>query len=345
MKMDKLYSRSIALSGFNEFIQEQNGNVINICAKAGVNPDYLYKREGLIDWHKLCFLLEVASKDMNAPQLGLQWALNLPHDFRNSGPVLFMLHMVPDIRNFLDMSFQYNKLHTNGVTYESVDDVERGVLRIRLNVHPTSAHYRQYIEHLVAGIAKMVKQGHHIYKLQGVSFKHGPPEDMFWYDKAFNCPVSFNQTDIEISIDRGILDVKTEDLMVNLKPALKIYLNELMHKDSKRELTTETLTSETITSIFGTKNSNMKTVAKILGLSSKKLQRLLRDEGTTYSEILDKMRQKMSQKLLSESNIPIRRLAELLDYRSPEAFNAACKRWSGFSPRQYRDKLRKSGEI
>lgn len=345
MKTDKLYSRSIALSGFDDFVQEKNGNLISICLKAGVSPDCLNKSQGLIDWHKLCFLLEVASKEMKAPQLGLQWALNLPHDFRNSGPVLFMLHMVPDIRNFLDMSFQYNKLHTNGVTYESVDDVESGVLRIRLNLHPTSAHYRQYIEHLVASIAKMVKQGQHLYRPQGVSFQHNPPEDMFWYDKAFECPVLFNQAYTEISIDRGILDVKTEDLMVNLKPALKIYLNELMHKNSNRELTTETLTSETITSIFGIKNSSMKAVAEILDLSSKKLQRLLRDEGTSYSEILDKTRQKISQILLSESNISIQRLAELLDYRSPEAFNAACKRWSGFSPRQYRNKLRKSGKV
>ena len=97
---------------------------------------------------------------------------------------------------------------------------------------------------------------------------------------------------------------------------------------------------ELLPAILGVNNSGITRVADMMEISSKKLQRLLKEEGVTYSEVIDGVRQGMSRRLLFESAIPIARIALLLDYSTGEAYNAACKRWTGMSPRSYRQHLR-----
>jgi len=94
--------------------------------------------------------------------------------------------------------------------------------------------------------------------------------------------------------------------------------------------------------VFGMRKSDMKHVADILGISAKKLQRLLKDEGVTFKNIIDNVRKGMANRLLFESDISISHLAISLDYSSVEAFNTACQRWFGTSPSQYREDIRSS---
>ena len=90
---------------------------------------------------------------------------------------------------------------------------------------------------------------------------------------------------------------------------------------------------------LNTHSGDIETIAKDLGLSVKKLQRLLKDEGTTYSEILENVRYLSAMHLLGETNKPIKSIAFSLGYSSGEAFNTACQRWFGLSPRNYRQKI------
>jgi len=67
----------------------------------------------------------------------------------------------------------------------------------------------------------------------------------------------------------------------------------------------------------------MTDVANILDVSPKKLQRLLHEEGTKYSDILRDVRKGMAKRLrlLFESDMSIAHLAVSIDYSSTEAFN------------------------
>jgi AraC-like DNA-binding protein len=96
----------------------------------------------------------------------------------------------------------------------------------------------------------------------------------------------------------------------------------------------------TIPSLIGTGNCNIEFVAEALGTNVKRLQRTLASENTSFSEILEKVRQNMALRLLSESDAPIERIAGLLDYSSTPPFTLAFKRWKGMSPLQYRKKKR-----
>ena len=84
-------------------------------------------------------------------------------------------------------------------------------------------------------------------------------------------------------------------------------------------------------------------MAHVLEMNPKKLQRLLGDEGVTYTEIIEKVTRSMAKRFLYESDVTIAHLAAILDYSSSESFNAACQRWFGMGPREYRQKSREEG--
>lgn len=79
---------------------------------------------------------------------------------------------------------------------------------------------------------------------------------------------------------------------------------------------------------------------KSSGAPPKKLQRLLAEEGATYSELLDQVRSNLAKRPLAETDISIDRIAKTLDYSTDWAFSTAAKRWFGKTPTQYRKHVR-----
>ena len=74
------------------------------------------------------------------------------------------------------------------------------------------------------------------------------------------------------------------------------------------------------------------TVAKALALSARTLSRRLTDEGTSYEEIVDQLRQTLALQYLKDRSISISQIAWLLGYEGSTSFNHAFKRWTGRSP-------------
>ncbi|HWO08502.1 MAG TPA: helix-turn-helix transcriptional regulator, partial [Polyangiaceae bacterium] len=78
-------------------------------------------------------------------------------------------------------------------------------------------------------------------------------------------------------------------------------------------------------------------IARRLGLGERTLQRRLRDEGTSFAALLDEARAELARSYLGDSKLAIFEVAYLLGYSEPSAFNRAFRRWTGKSPREYRE--------
>jgi AraC-like DNA-binding protein len=77
-------------------------------------------------------------------------------------------------------------------------------------------------------------------------------------------------------------------------------------------------------------------VAQQLGMSSRSLTRHLADEGTTFGEILEQVRQRLAARYLADDRMSVQQIAWLLGYSEVAAFNHAYKRWTGTAPRRTR---------
>jgi AraC-like DNA-binding protein len=78
-------------------------------------------------------------------------------------------------------------------------------------------------------------------------------------------------------------------------------------------------------------------IAEALHVSNRTLQRKLKDEGTSFMDLLQNTRLQLAQKYLRHPNRSVVETAYLLGFSEPSTFSRAFKRWTGKAPADYRD--------
>lgn len=81
---------------------------------------------------------------------------------------------------------------------------------------------------------------------------------------------------------------------------------------------------------------SIKKVAKEMLVSVRTLQNRLEDEGIVFSDLLRDIREKLAKKYLRE-NYTVEQITYLLGFSEPSVFRKAFKKWSGVTPREYRE--------
>jgi AraC-like DNA-binding protein len=85
-----------------------------------------------------------------------------------------------------------------------------------------------------------------------------------------------------------------------------------------------------------TGEASMDAVACQLGLSRQTLFRRLKAEGVTFEGLLDDLRRRLSEHYLTGRKVSVNETAYLVGFSDPAAFSRAFKRWTGVSPREWR---------
>ncbi|HSW14443.1 MAG TPA: AraC family transcriptional regulator [Solimonas sp.] len=78
-------------------------------------------------------------------------------------------------------------------------------------------------------------------------------------------------------------------------------------------------------------------IASSLQLSPRSLRRRLEEEGTSFRDLLDEVRQMLAEEMLSTGRIKLSEIALRLGYAEPASFIHAFRRWKGVSPAAFRD--------
>ncbi len=88
-------------------------------------------------------------------------------------------------------------------------------------------------------------------------------------------------------------------------------------------------------------------VARALGMSDRSLRRSLQAEGTRYGEVRDGCLRRIAEQALADPNRDIGEIAWLLGFSEASAFHRAFRRWTGATPRQFRQSghLERSGHL
>jgi len=87
-------------------------------------------------------------------------------------------------------------------------------------------------------------------------------------------------------------------------------------------------------------NCSVMLCAKKLGLSPRTLQAHLSSYGVQFSEILEKQRVNLAKAYLADADMTLDEVAFRLGYAEQSSFGRAFRRWTGLSPRRYREDQR-----
>lgn len=84
---------------------------------------------------------------------------------------------------------------------------------------------------------------------------------------------------------------------------------------------------------------SLEEIAANFNMSTRTLQRKLKNEKLSFQQLADNVRQQLAQKAIAEGNYAVKEIAYSLGYNELSAFSRAFKRWTGISPETYRARL------
>ena len=87
---------------------------------------------------------------------------------------------------------------------------------------------------------------------------------------------------------------------------------------------------------LGRRLPSIQEMARRLRLSPRTLQRRLSEEGTSFQQQLDAVREELARVYVQESKLPLGEVAYLLGYSELSTFLRAFRRWTGKTPSQFR---------
>ncbi len=339
MWQEDIVCRASALDGLPGLIDSLGGNSEIFLREVGLKPEDLENRENFVPWLAYARLLRNASIQLGVRDFGLRWSATPDHNFNGAGPIAALAVIAPDVRTFLNTWVKYDKIHTNGSYTEFIEDSERATLRTVVHYSPAIQDTRQMKE---ACISHFHQIGRKYFLPPGmkptrVGFPHRAISKPEIYEDYFDCPIEFNATSTYIEVPFAILE---EKLGPDSETGRRIFESHTTMHLKKFRISQESFSAHValiLPNIMGLGKSDISHVAKALGMSVRKLQRLLKDEGVNYSEILADVRQNIAMQLLRDSDVSVSRIAALLDYTSDVPFCAAFNKWTNMSPRAYRN--------
>lgn len=336
------YLRSIILAGFAEFVSAAGGDPRALVEKAGLSRHVLFDPDELIPWPRFGMLTELAADELDKPSFGLEWALAVPWHFPNLGPATLIMHFAKTFREWLEMCNQHWRYHNNSVAFQLIDDGAGRNAIYRFHYTSLAPPARQQMEYMLGSACRVARvvTGRPDENPIVVRFQHARPCDTAYHDELFRCPLEFSAPHYEMVFDRALLDLpasRGDDS--GLRTVLDQHIRHRLRHMPLYDQTMATMTAAAIRSVIGTGYCTAEFVARSLGLSGKKLQRLLAQEGTSFSDILDDIRRSIAMRLLTETDVPIAQISGILDYSTTAPFTLAFKRWTGQSPRAFRKGL------
>lgn len=162
---------------------------------------------------------------------------------------------------------------------------------------------------------------------------HAPGGDRKLYDRYYRVPVRFGS-------DRNALLFPSTWLKrpVHGANAAQRHLleRELAMAAARNQLPPDVATRRILLAYIARGELSMRTVAIASGLHPRTLNRRLARQGASVFSLMQEVRYQIARDLLANSALAITEIAATLVYADMSAFTRAFRKWSGMSPRKWR---------
>jgi len=276
--------------------------------------------------------LELAAAEANDQLLGLHVAAEM--DLRAIGLLFYLTGSAPTVSEALEHLVRYSRT-TNEALVVEISRRNEAIMAIR-HLQDSDEPHRQFFELLALWFVRTLhKETNRDFTLLRVTFTHARDAGLKEVHRLLRCPVEFAQ-----AVDSWVLPQRVMDLPIvsedsQLLKLLTAHADDLL---AERHSVTglQSMVANQLASLLPSGEARAAGVARQLGMSQRSLTRHLAEEGTTFGEILERLRQRLAARYLADDRMSVQQTAWLLGYSEVGAFNHAYKRWTGSAPRRKR---------
>lgn len=164
------------------------------------------------------------------------------------------------------------------------------------------------------------------------------PSHVASYRKYFPCPIRFDAPRNQICFDAAFLDTRLPLASSHAASMYRAHCQRLVGRDSASP---EGLVAQIRARLLAGADCalSLDACAEALSISARTLRRKLHEGGYSYQDIIDEVRASLARSYLESSRLTVEAIAERLGFSEPTSFSRAFRRWTGMSPRTFRNQL------
>ena len=157
------------------------------------------------------------------------------------------------------------------------------------------------------------------------------------YRELMACPVYFDAAQVSLELPRDALGLAVNTRNPHLLALLERQAEALLPTSCEDEFVHQL--QQVLAGLISQGDATLANTAKQMLVSTRTLDRRLRDRDSSFGAQLRQTRQKLASLYLSDPSLSLQDVAFLLGYSEHSAFSRACRQWFGRSPRPLRAEL------
>jgi AraC-like DNA-binding protein len=304
-----------------------------LLAKAELSRGQLSGDPGGVFVVSECRFLELGAIATNDPLLGLHVAAET--DLRNFGILFYLGASSATVAEALEHLARYSGTGNEANRFEISRHKDETVLTNR-PVLAFDEPRRQVSEFgALAVIRALGRMTNRDFAPSRITFAHTRNSGLREIHRILRCPVEFACAADSWVLPESVMELPIVSKDSHLLQILETHADDLLsQRHSAAGL--RGLVESQLASVLPRGREQATMIAQQLGMSERSFRRRLAEEGTTFSEILDHLRNSLALRYLEDQRISLQQIAWLLGYSELAALNHAFKRWFGTSPRSTR---------
>jgi AraC-like DNA-binding protein len=315
--------------------------LVDLAEEFGVAPQYLcaglgctvedLRRGEQISHRQAWRMIRRALRLTGRADLGLE--LGIRETFSHFGLPGFAMTVARTLREAIQIAVRYQN-QTGGISSASLDcGDDRAALAVDSNLHDKSVLpfvVEEFFASAVAITRQLVGDRFH---LQSLEVAYPEPAYADRYPQIFGCPVRFAATRNRAQIDRDWLSAP----IATHSEVMAAQLGALLEEQAQaRALPPRPSAAvEQLLLRSGNARLSLDQVAGVLQLSVRTLRRRLREDGSSFRALCERVRVQTALRLLQEG-LTVAAAAERLGFSDARAFRRAFKRRLGEVPSKMR---------
>ena len=327
-----------AATGIADHITRHHGDIDVICGRAGVDPGTVGQPTVSLELSAYCSLFEEAARQTRDDNFGLRFGNGFKP--RDLGLIGYAAVSSPTLGSALEGFVQLFAHHQQS-TLMRIAEPQQGLVRLEYRISvPDILARRQDAELSLGMFRNIIREacGPSWAPLE-VHFEHPKPEGWREHESAFDAPVFFAQPVNALIFGRELFSRPMPAPDLKLLSIARMCLQSLgVH--GVAELSFAARIKTEIRARLAQGCPALEEVSAALRATPSATQRELSRTGMTYKDAVDEVRRGLALTYLTQRELPLSEIAFLLGYSELSAFSRAFSRWTGTSPRHYRQELR-----
>ncbi|QGK70513.1 helix-turn-helix domain-containing protein [Allosaccharopolyspora coralli] len=322
--------RAAALRGFAPLADRLGGDGDALLARHQLSRTDTEDDDAVIDATSAAAALEAAAHELDRADFGLRLAEH--QDTRVLGPLAFAIENSPTLGDALECGSRYVFLHAALTLSQEPDPLGHpGVVGMFYRSNEPGLPLPPQVVDLGLGlfhrVACLLAGGS--YRLRSALLPHPPLAPVATYTEFFDADVRFDEDTAVLRAPANVLSTPVHGGNETLRTITMAYLDKHTEGPGQKRAAQ---VRRILSGSMGTTPLRIDTVARVLRLHPRTLQRQLAAEGTTFESVIDDVRRDTALRLLTRTDMPLSQVTAMVGLSEQSALTRAARRWFGEAP-------------